>query len=172
MAKRVAEPLVHGAVVPLPGGRLAEWQSLAEEGTSFRTEHFRTIDSLGVLLRNGSVTVEMHEAGQRFNHSFVCAQLDGAGAPSLDRVRGGQWRDSLTERVVAARQRLGEALDAVGGISSPAGCALWQVAGLGRSLREWSALEGWNGRTLNPHEAKGILVAALGMLVLHYQARR
>ncbi len=173
MAKRpVPEPLVHGAVVQLPGGRVAEWQSLPEPGSSYRTEHFRTIDSLGLLLRNGSITQEMHEAGQRFNRSFVTAQMDGAGAPSLDRLPGGQWRDSLTERVVAARERLGEALDAVGGISSPGGCALWQVAGLGRSLKEWSLLEGWNGRTLNPHEARGILVTALGVLAGHYSTRR
>jgi hypothetical protein len=27
---------------------------------------------------------------------------------------------------------------------------------------------GWNGRILNQYEAKGILVAALGMLAVHY----
>jgi hypothetical protein len=42
------------------------------------------------------------------------------------------------------------------------------VAGLGRSVKEWSALEGWNGRTLNQYEAKGILVGALGVLAVHY----
>jgi hypothetical protein len=67
-----------------------------------------------------------------------------------------------------ARKRLGEALDAVGGIGSPGGCAVWHVAGLGQSVREWSAQEGWNGRTLNQYEAKGILVSALGVLAVHY----
>jgi hypothetical protein len=42
------------------------------------------------------------------------------------------------------------------------------VAGLGRSVKEWSALEGWNGRTLNQYEAKGILVGALAVLAVHY----
>jgi hypothetical protein len=78
----------------------------------------------------------------------------------------------MTERVAWARKRLGNAMDAVGGISSPGGCAVWHVAGLGRSVKEWSMQEGWNGRRINQYEAKGILVAALGVLALHYgQAR-
>lgn len=166
--KRAPKPLTHGTLVQLSGRRIAEWNSLPEEGTSTRTEHFRCIDSLGILLRNGAITPEMHDAGQDFNRTFVFAQMNPAGAPPLDRLPGGQWRDSITERVAWARKRLDEALDAVGGINSPGGCAIWQVAGLGRSVKEWSALEGWNGRTLNPYEAKGILVGALGMLAAHY----
>ena len=41
-------------------------------------------------------------------------------------------------------------------------------AGMGRSIKEWSGVAGWNGRILNQYEAKGILVAALGMLAVHY----
>ena len=98
----------------------------------------------------------------------VVEQMDPAGAPPLTRIPGGQWTDSMTERVVWARKRMHEALDAVGGISSPGGCAVWHVAGLGRSVKEWSAVEGWNGRTLNQYEAKGILVGALAVLAVHY----
>ena len=42
------------------------------------------------------------------------------------------------------------------------------VAGLGMNLKEWAALQGWNGRSLSQPEARGILVAALGMLAMHY----
>ena len=169
MAKSsVSKPLEHGEHVQLSGGRTAEWNSLAEEGTTFRTEHFRCVDTLGIMLRNGSITAQMHDAGQDFNRTFIFAQLSPAGPPALDRIPGGQWRDSMTERVAFARKRLHEALDAVGGINSPGGCAVWHVAGMGRSVKEWSLLEGWNGRVLNQYEAKGILVAALGMLAVHY----
>lgn len=58
--------------------------------------------------------------------------------------------------------------DVVGGIDSPGGCAVWYVAGLGQSVWEWSAQEGWKGRTLNQYEAKGVLVGALGVLAVHY----
>lgn len=152
----------------VPGGRVGEWVSEAEEGTSYRTEHFRTVDSLGLLMRNGAITAQMHDVGQDFSRIFVFAQLSSAGSPPLDRIPGGHWQDTMTERCAWARKRLGQALDAVGGIGSPGGCAVWHVAGLGQSVREWSAQEGWNGRTLNQYEAKGILVGALGVLAVHY----
>jgi hypothetical protein len=110
----------------------------------------------------------MHDAGQEFNRNFVYAQLNPVRSPPLDRIPGGHWQDSITERAAWSRKRLGEALDAVVGVCSPGGCAVWHVAGLGRSVKEWSLLEGWNGRTLNHYEAKGILVAALGMPAVHY----
>ena len=168
---RAPEPtaaLEPGALVDLPGGRVGEWVSIEEEGTTFRTEHFRTVDSLGLLLRNGAITVPMHDAGQEFNRTFVFAQMEPVGSPALDRIPGGQWRDNMTERCAFARKRLGQALDAVGGITSPGGCVVWHVAGLGKSVREWAAQEGWNGRSVNEREAKGILIGALAILALHY----
>jgi hypothetical protein len=167
-----AVKIVPGTVVKLPGDRIAQWESVGEVGTRFRTERFRCVDTLGLLLKNGSITQAMHDAGQEFNKNFTYAQLNSVGSVRFDRTPGGQWKDSVTERVAWARKRLGDAMDAVGGISSPGGCAVWHVAGLGRSVKEWSMQEGWNGRTINQYEAKGILVAALGMLALHYgQAR-
>ena len=166
--KANVQPLRPGDLVSLPGGRVAEWESLSEEGTAYRTEHFRTVDSLGLLLRNGSITQAMHDAGQQFSRNFVAAQLSTAGSAPMDRIPGGQWRDTMTERCAWARKHLGEALDAVGGIGSPGGCAVWHIAGLGQSVREWSVMAGWNGRTLNQYEAKGILVCALGSLASFY----
>ena len=169
MSKKLQpQPLTPGELVNLPGERVGEWVSLEHPGSTHRTEHFRTVDSLGLLLRNGAITPAMHNAGQDFARTFTVAQLSPAGSPPLERIPGGHWRDSMTERCAWARKSLGEALDAVGGASSPGGCALWHVAGLGRSVKEWSVLEGWNGRALNAYEAKGILVGALGVLAVHY----
>ena len=167
-SKASVQPLSAGDLVRLPGGRVAEWLSQGVDGTTYRTEHFRTVDSLGLLLRNGSITQGMHDAGQDFSRTFVAAQLSATGSAPMDRIPGGQWRDTMTERCAWARKHLGEALDAVGGISSPGGCAVWHIAGLGQSVREWSAMAGWNGRSLNQYEAKGILVSALGVLAVHY----
>ena len=169
MAVKKPLPLIPGTIVPLAGQRLAEWQSEVEAGTQYRTEHFRCIDSLALLLRHGTITTAMHEAGARFHRAFVTAQLHPCGAPPLDRARSGApSREGLSERVVMARQSLDRALDAVGGLNSPGGCALWHVVGLGCSVKEWSVREGWNGRPINVHEAKGILIAALGVLARYY----
>jgi hypothetical protein len=156
-----------GDVIPLAGGRQAEWSREAS-GEHIDNEHFRTIDTLGTMMKNGTITSQMHDAGQDFTATFVLAQLSGPSVPSFNRIPGGQWRDSMTERVAFARKRIGEAMDAVGGIGSPGGSAVWHVAGLGMNLKEWAALQGWNGRSLSQPEARGILVAALGMLAMHY----
>jgi hypothetical protein len=41
------------------------------------------------------------------------------------------------------------------------------VVGLQRSVREWAMRQGWGGRRVERKEARGILVAALGMLASH-----
>lgn len=172
MAAKKAAALAPGTLVPLAGQRLAEWQSEAEEGTNFRTEHFRCVDTLGLLLRHGAITAAMHEAGARFHRTFVLAQYTPTGAPPLDRAPGGvPSREGPTERVAGAQSAVDRALQAVGGVGSPAAEALWHVAGLGCSVKEWSVREGWNGRRLNVHEAKGILIAALGVLARYYGHR-
>jgi len=169
MGAKKAAPLAPGTLVPLTGERLGEWQSEALEGTAFRAEHFRCVDTLGLLLRHGAITEAMHEAGARFHRTFVLAQYTPTGAPPLDRAPSGLLlRDGPTERVVGAQCAVDRALHAVGGAGSPAADALWHVAGLGCSVKEWSVREGWNGRRLNVHEAKGILMAALGVLARYY----
>jgi hypothetical protein len=46
-----------------------------------------------------------------------------------------------TPAAVSAR-----ALDALGGLGSPAGSYVWHVVGLQRSIREWGLRQGWGGR--------------------------
>jgi hypothetical protein len=60
----------------------------------------------------------------------------------------------------------------VGGSGSPAGSALWYVAGLQMSIRDWALRDGWNGKRVEKNEAKGILLAALGMLARYYGYER
>ena len=73
----------------------------------------------------------------------------------------------LNERQLHARRRVHEAMEALGGISSPAGSCVWHVVGLQRSVREWAIRQGWGGRPVRQEQAQGILVAALGMLAAH-----
>ena len=85
-------------------------------------------------MRSGAITAQMHDAGQDCSRTLVFAHLSSAGSTPLERI--------------------------------PGGCAVWLFAGWGQSVKEWSAQDqvGCNGRTLNQHEAKGILV---GVLAVH-----
>jgi hypothetical protein len=137
--------------------------------------HHRTIDSLGKMLRSGAIDQPMHDAAKDFQAAFILAQLDPMRALPILRVPGTGRDPELNERQTDARRDVYRALAALGGISSPAGSCVWHVVGLQSSIRDWAIRQGWCGRALDQKEAKGILVAALGMLASRYgygEARR
>jgi hypothetical protein len=90
-------------------------------------------------------------------------------SPTMRRSRPVTGREpELSERQLHARQRVQKALEALGGLSSPAGSCVWHVV-------EWAMRQGWGERPVRQEQAQGILVAALGMLTAHVgygEARR
>jgi hypothetical protein len=130
--------------------------------------HHRTVDTLGKMLRSGTIDQAMHDAGQDFQASFIVAQLDPLRSPLLTRVPGNGQPQNLSNNQVEARRKVHQALDALGGISSPAGSCVWHVLGCQRSIREWALRLGWGGLPVDHKQATGILVAALGVLARHY----
>jgi enamine deaminase RidA (YjgF/YER057c/UK114 family) len=125
---------------------------------------FRKVDTLTAMLRRGTITAAMRQAGEDFHALFERAVLDPLAVPDLQRVRQG-WRDAdLGEAQMAARERVWRALEAVGGIASPAGSCVWHVLGCEWSVKDWALREGWGGRPLSQEQAAGVLVAALGVL--------
>jgi hypothetical protein len=137
--------------------------------------HHRTVDTLGKMLRAGTITQEMHDAARDLQANFTIAQLDPLRALPILRVPGNGREPDMNERQLDARRRVHEALQALGGISSPAGSCIWHVVGLQKSVREWAIRQGWGGRPVRQEQAQGILVAALGMLAAHVgygEARR
>jgi hypothetical protein len=133
--------------------------------------HHRVVDSLAQMLKTGAIDGQMHEAGRRFQRDFTIAQLDPLQAADLLRVPGCGRDPELLDSHVTARRRVHKALEALGGISSPAGSAVWHIVGLQLSIREWSLRRCWGGRPVKQKEAKGILIAALGILAKHYGYR-
>jgi hypothetical protein len=129
----------------------------------------RVVDTLGKMLRAGTITQEMHDAARDFQASFIIAQLDPLRALPLARVTGTGHELDISERQLDARRRVHEAMDVLGGMSSPAGSCIWHVAGLQCSVREWALRLGWCGRLMRQEQAQGILVAALGVLAAHYR---
>jgi hypothetical protein len=129
--------------------------------------HHRTVDTLGKMLRAGTVTPEMHDAAKDFQAAFIIANLDPLRALPILRVPGTGHEPDLSERQLHARCRVHKAMAALGGISSPAGSCVWHVVGLQRSVREWALRQGWGGRPVRQEQAQGILIAALGMMAAH-----
>jgi hypothetical protein len=131
--------------------------------------HHRTVDTLGKMLRSGTIDQAMHDAAKDFQAAFIIANLDPLRALPILRVPGSGREPELSERQLDARRRVHEAMAALGGIGSPAGSCLWHVVGLQRSVREWAMRQGWGGRPVDHKAAAGILIAGLGMLAAHLE---
>jgi len=129
--------------------------------------HHRTVDTLGKMLRAGTIDESMHDAAKDFQAAFIVANLDPLRALPILRVPGTGREPELNGRQLDARRRIHKAMQALGGISSPAGSCVWHVVGLQRSVREWSIRQGWGGRPVRQEQAQGILIAGLGMLAMH-----
>jgi hypothetical protein len=130
--------------------------------------HHRTVDTLGIMLRAGTITKDMHDAARDFQAQFTVARFDAIRCMPLVRLPGGGGHGDFTDAQVDARRRVGKALDALGGLGSPAGSCVWHVVGLQRSIREWAMRQGWGGRSVRVEQAQGILVASFGMLAGYY----
>jgi hypothetical protein len=129
--------------------------------------HHRTVDTLGKMLKAGTITPEMHDAAKDFETAFIVANLEPLRALPILRVPGTGRNPDLNDHQLHARWRVHKSLEALGGISSPAGSCVWHVVGLQHSVREWALRQGWGGRPVRQEQAQGILVAALGMLAGH-----
>ena len=129
--------------------------------------HHRTVDTLGKMLRAGTIDRAMYDAAKDFETAFIIAQLDPLRALSVLRMLGTGREPQLHERQLHARRRVHQPMAALGGISSPAGSCMWHVVGLQRSVHEWAMRQGWGGRPVRQEQAQGILVAALGVLATH-----
>ena len=130
--------------------------------------HHRQIDTLGRMLRSGTIDHAMHDAGRDFQAAFILAQLDPLRALPILRAPGTGREPDLNERQLHARRRVQTAIEALGGISSPAGSCVWHVVGLQRSVREWAIRQSWAGRPVEQKTAAGVLLAALGVLAAHF----
>lgn len=129
---------------------------------------FRTVDVLAIMLRRGTITALMEKAGRQFRDDFDLGCLYGIRAAQLVRIGSGSSGDAMAVSQQSARDRVHDAMAIAGGRTSPAGSCMWHILGEGMHVEEWAKAEGWKGRPLMRETASGILIAALGMLVVHY----
>lgn len=128
----------------------------------------RVVDTLAAMQRKGTISAPMRQAADDFHAQFVTASLDPLRAADLNRTRQGfrETQPSLCQ--AEARTKIWRALQALGGIASPAGSCVWHVVGLEWTVKDWALREGWGGRPLSQETASGILVGALGVLQAFY----
>jgi hypothetical protein len=137
--------------------------------------HHRTVDTLRLMLEAGNITAAMHDAARDFQAAFTIACFDSMPRVNLNLMArspsAAHHVCDLNDAQLAARERVACALDALGGHGSPAGSCVWHVVGMQSSIREWALRQGWGGRPVRQESAQGILVAALGVLAMHYGIR-
>lgn len=155
----------------LQHGGLGEPVHHADPATGAPVVHHRAVDTLGLMLANGTISPEMFEAAAMFRAKFRTAALDGIHVMPVLRISGNTG-DGLTEHQMASRERVAAAIMALGGFDSAAGSVVWHVVGLESSVREWAMRQGWGGRRVAPPHAQGMLVAALSTLAGHYGLTR
>jgi len=152
----------------LQHGGFGEAVRSADPDTGTPVAHRYAMDTLAVMLGNGTITSEMRDAGEMFRKQFRCAALDTLRAMPLIRIADGGGGDTTTEQQFRARERVAAAIDALGGPGSPAGACVWHVVGLESSITEWARRSGWCGRRIGHAQGQGVLVSALGVLAGHY----
>ncbi len=129
--------------------------------------HRRAVDTLGMMLANGTISQEMHDAGALFGSLFRKAAIEHVATSAFLRMPG-QRADHLSETSVHARIKIADAMDVLGGHDTAAGSCAWHVLGTGASVREWAIRRGWGGRPVSPPQAQGMLVATLCVLAAHF----
>jgi len=58
-------------------------------------DHYRTVDTLALMLRNGSITGAKHDAGQQFSQDFARAFASGVASSRLDGLPG--WHSTRAD---------------------------------------------------------------------------
>lgn len=172
----LAEALHFGGIIP-PTKERARQGKVEVMPSTIADEHgavsrpSRAIDSLELMRRAGSLTGEWYESALRFRDDFRVAQLDPLRAADAGRLPGNGRPAEVARAAAEARERVGAALDAGGGQSTPCGSALWFVVGCELSIKEWARRCQWaSGRSLSEERAGGVVLAAIGGLHEHYAA--
>jgi len=139
--------------------------SLGRIGNPWRAETL-----LARLERAGDITAAQRAAGEQFHAIFRAAARDPikatdpakthvSGAHGLAQPMGSLW----------AKTALDRALDALGGLASPAGSCAWHVLGNDCSVQSFARRQAWTGKPIRNEVAKGVLLSTLGTLQHHFR---
>lgn len=132
------------------------------DGHPYRSLTAKAIGFIERMARRGAIDDLMVEAAERFRTDFFISSLDPLRASlTRERVEGGAIQREVPFRAVRARERV---LNAVNAVGQPGGSCLWSVIGEDKSLKEWGATA-----RISDENATGVLISALGTLKAHYR---
>lgn len=132
----------------------------------------RVYDTLATLFRNGSIDAEELAAGRQFEETFRLACLDPLHAANLSRISGSR-RPDISDVSLIGRDKVARALDALGGLATAVGAVVWEVLGLGRTIREFAqGTQFSGGRSMDERVARGLFLGAIGILAVHYGLKK
>jgi hypothetical protein len=92
-------------------------------------------------------------------HATDPSRTHVSGGVKLAQPMGSLW----------AKTSLDRAIDALGGLASPAGSCAWHVLGNDCSMRDFALRRSWCGTPVQDHVAKGVLLSTLGTLQHHFR---
>jgi hypothetical protein len=130
----------------------------------------RATDTVQALLNKGRIDDRAAAGAQKFEAIFERASLSGLASRDI-RLIPGQFNPGSNEPygVLRARDDVWEAMRALGGINSPGANIVWDVLGLGMTIKAHAErCQFGNGRSLNPMTATGILVQSCFTLSVHF----
>jgi hypothetical protein len=165
-----AEPAL-GPVI-LPGGGAGELvREAGPDGEVVVHAYRRDAAAHDRMLRAGSISRELHRAAETFRADFELGRhMSRFARMDLYRTPGGSG-DEISHTVVASRQRLRDALAALGGQrdgSTLSADLAWLVIGEGQTLEQFAHRYRWLGRAMSEARAGGALIGVLERLALHY----
>lgn len=142
----------------------------AEDGRGPVTYAMRAPDTIDALVNKGRIDHRAAAGARKFEGIFQRASLNGLANRDI-RVTPGSFNPGGGEphRILAARDEVWGAMRALGGIGTPGANVVWDVLGLGMTIKAHAArCQFGNGRSLNPMTATGILVQSCFTLAAHY----
>ena len=134
----------------------------------------RAADTIDALLKKGRIDDKAALGARKFEMMFQYASLNGYATRDIRVPPGakgtGNGGISAPHNVHAARDGVWLAMCALGGIGTPGANIVWDVLGLGMTIKGHAErCQFGGGRSLNPMTATGILVQSCFTLAAFYQ---
>ena len=130
----------------------------------------RAPDTIDALLNKGRIDEKAAAGARKFEAIFQGASLQGLASRDIRQVPGSfNAGHAEPHRILSARDEVWRAMRALGGIGTPGANIVWDVLGLGMTIKAHAErCQFGNGRSLNPMTATGILVQSCFTLAALY----